>query len=98
MAELTSRDRAHTGYTLFLQRLPQGKATEVAKEMKVSDADISTMKNKEMERCIHLLAHLGLKVVDSSARCISPSAFAFLTETHERVIRSQPSLIWDEAD
>lgn len=98
MGETTPRDRAAAGFSTFLQRLPMGKAKQVAQEMGIGDKEVSELKTQSMEKCILLLAHLGLKVVDVKSRCISPAAYDFLVETHERVLRTQPSLVWDEQE
>lgn len=65
--------------------------------MGISDSTISRIKTERLEECVTLLAHLGLKVVPSDYKCVNPAAYAFLTSTHERVMRDAPHLIW-EAD
>lgn len=95
---MSPRDLANEGFTLFLHRMPLGKATEVAKEMKVSDGDISTIKTKEMERCLTLLAYLNLKVVDAGNKSLTPVTFDFLTQTLERLARDNPGLLWGQQE
>lgn len=63
--------------------------------MGVSDSTISRIKTERMEECITLLSHLGLKVVPASYHCLDAEAYAFLTSTHERVMRVAPKLIWE---
>ncbi len=83
---------------LVLQRLQEpGTAVSVAAAMGLSEASISRIKNDRMEDCLRLLAHLGLKVVPAEFTCVNPDAHAFLTATHEKVMRLAPHLIW-EAD
>lgn len=95
MAE-TPRDRAHKGHTLFLQRIGKVKAGDIAKAMEVSDAEVSNMKNKEMERCLLLLAHLGLKCVPSGFRCVDPATFEFMRVSASKLMNQAPQLLWDE--
>jgi hypothetical protein len=95
VAELSPRDRAHRGFTMVLQRMPHGKATAIAKEMSISDSTLTELK-KQVEPVLLLLAHLGLKSVDVKARCMAPSAFEFLTESHRRIARQAPQLLWEE--
>lgn len=83
---------------LVLQRLQEpGRAASVATAMGTSEATVSRMKNERMEDCLRLLAHLGLKVVPAEFKCVDPAAYAFLTATHEKLMRTAPHLIW-EAD
>lgn len=81
---------------LALQRLQEpGKAGAVAVAMGVSDSTISRIKTERMEEVLTLLSHLGLKVVPADYKCVNPDAYAFLTRTHERVMREAPQLIWE---
>lgn len=100
MAEASSTppERACKAMQLVLQRLQEpGTGVAVATAMGVSESTISRLKNERLEECLRLLAHLGLKVVPSEFRCVNPEAYAFLTSTHEKVMRVAPGLIW-EAD
>lgn len=92
------RDLAQRGHSLALRRLSELKATHVAEAMGTSDAAISKLKNEHLEQSIALLAHLGLKVVDASAKCMPRDAFEFLTATHQRVMARVPHVIWEDAD
>lgn len=79
-----------------LQRLQEpGKAGSVAVAMGVSDSTISRIKTERMEEVLNLLAHLGLKVVPADYKCVEPAAYAFLTQTHQRVMQLAPELIWE---
>lgn len=49
-----------------------------------------------MAEVLQLLAHLGLKVVDADAHCVSAENYQFLTASHARVIQRAPHLIWDD--
>lgn len=81
---------------LALQMLQEaGKATSVAAAMGVSDSTISRIKTERLEECLTFLAHLGLKVVPASYKCVDAAAYEFLTTTHERVMRKAPELIWE---
>lgn len=91
-------ERACKAMQLVLQRLQEpGRAASAAKEMGASEATVSRIKNERMEDCLRLLAHLGLKVVPAEFVCVDARAYAFLTSTHEKVMRTNPQLIW-EAD
>lgn len=89
-------ETARKGVQLALQRLQEGgKAGAVAVAMGVSDSTVSRIKTERLEEVVTMLAHLGLKVVPGDFRCVNPEAYAFLTSTHERVMREAPHLIWD---
>jgi hypothetical protein len=97
VAELSPRDRAHRGFTMVLQRMPHGKATAIAKEMSISDSTLTELK-KQVEPVLLLLAHLGLKTVDTRARCMAPAAFDFLTQCHQRLMVTAPALVWGDEE
>lgn len=81
---------------LALQALQEpGKGTALASAMGVSDATISRIKTDRLEEVLVFLAHLGLKVVPAEFKCVGPAAYAFLTQTFERVQSKAPQLIWD---
>jgi hypothetical protein len=89
-------ETARKGVQLALQRLQEsGKAGAVAVAMGLSDSTVSRIKTERLEEVLLLIAHLGLKVVPADFRCVNPEAYAFLTSTHERVMREAPHLIWD---
>lgn len=84
---------------LALQQLQEpGKAGAVAAAMGVSDSTVSRIKTERLEECLTFLAHLGLKVVPAEFKCVEPSAYAFLTATHTRLMQSAPHLIWEQEE
>jgi hypothetical protein len=84
---------------LALQRLQEpGKAGAVAASMGCSDSTVSRIKTERLEEVVLFLAHLGLKVVPSDFKCVDPSAYAFLTATHQRVMQAAPHLIWEQEE
>lgn len=64
--------------------------------MGVSESTISRIKSEQLDKVTLLLAHLGLKVVPTEYKCVRPEAYAFLTATHEKVMRVAPELIWEQ--
>lgn len=85
------------GVQLALQRLQEpGKAGAVAAAMGVSDSTVSRIKTERMEEVVDFLAHLGLKVVPVEFKCVNAEAYAFLTQTHERLMQKVPHLIWEQ--
>lgn len=95
----TPAEIARKGVQFALQALQEpGKAGAVAAAMGVSDSTISRIKTERLEEVVMFLAHLGLKVVTSESRCVDPAAYAFLTNTHQRVMLKAPELIWDQEE
>jgi hypothetical protein len=91
-------ERTRKAMQVVLQRLQEpGTALAAALAMGTSESTISRIKTERMEEVLRLLAHLGLKVVPADYKCVNPDAYAFLTATHEKVMRVAPQLIW-EAD
>jgi hypothetical protein len=91
-------ERACKTVQLVLQRLQDpGTGVAAAVAMGVSESTISRIKNERLQEVALLLACLGLKVVPTEFKCVDPDAYAFLTKTHEKVMRVAPHLIW-EAD
>lgn len=91
-------ERARKTVQLVLQRLQEpGTGVAVAAAMGVSESTVSRLKTTHLEEMALMLATLGLKVVPAEFRCVNPDAYAFLTATHEKVMRVAPHLIW-EAD
>lgn len=96
MTEITTPAcRAKKAQSLVLQRLAAATQTAVAAAMGTSESTINRIKTERLEEVLLMLAHLGLKVVPADFRCVNPEAYAFLTSTHERVMREAPHLIWD---
>jgi hypothetical protein len=98
MTENTPRDLARRGYSLALRRLAEKKATNVAKDMDVTDKVISTLKTEHLEACIQLLAFLDIKCVPAAFKCVDIANFNFLTNALKRVLDEKPGLLWDQED
>lgn len=94
MSAMSARDIASRGFTLLLQKLSRGRAGQVAKEMGVADSQVSDLKNKQAEQVLLLAAHLGLKLVPADAVVVGPAVMAFLTESHKKMLRHAPDLLW----
>lgn len=91
-------ERARKTVQLVLQRLQEpGTGVAVAAAMGVSESTVSRLKTGHLEELALMLATLGLKVVPTEYKCVNPEAYAFLTSTHEKIMRVAPGLIW-EAD
>ena len=83
---------------LALQALQEpGKAAAVAAAMGTSDSTVSRIKTDRLEEVLIFLSHLGLKVVPAEFKCVEPSAYAFLTQTFERVQSKAPQLMAQKA-
>lgn len=98
MAPVSSNpgETARKGVSLAMQRLQEaGRAGAVAAAMGTSESTISRIKTERLEEVVTFLAHLGVKCVPVDFKCVNPEAYAFLTRTHERVMREAPQLIWD---
>lgn len=94
----TPGERARKAVQLVLQALKApGTAVAAAAAMGVSEATISRLKNDHVEQVLTLLAHLGLKVVPASFKCVDRESYDFLVRSHTRVMARAPELIW-EAD
>lgn len=70
----------------------------IALAMGKSEATVTRLLSDHLDNFGALLSQLGLKVVPTEYRCVDPEAYAFLTSTHERVMRKAPQLIWDRDD
>lgn len=89
-------ERARKGVSLVLQRMETaGTGAQLAVSMGVSETTISRIKNERLEETLLLMAHLGLKCVPTSFRCVDQATYDFLTATHQRVMQRAPELIWD---
>lgn len=95
MIEKTPAERAQRAHSLVLQRMAASTQTALAAAMGTSESTINRIKTERLEEVLVVLAHLGLKVVPTDFKCVNPAAYAFLTSTHERVMREAPQLIWD---
>lgn len=96
MSEPTARDRAQSGYSLFLRRIGKVKAGDIARMMDLTDGQLSEIKTKKVEDALLLLAHLGLKCVPAEFRCVDPATFEFLTVSSKKLMNEAPHLLWDE--
>lgn len=89
-------ERARKTVQLVLQRMQEpATGIAVAASMGVSESTVSRIKTERLEEVALFLAVLGLKVVPAEFKCVNPDAYAFLTATHEKVMRLAPQLIWD---
>lgn len=96
--EITPRDRANKGYSLFLRRMNDVKAKDLAVAMELSDSQVSEIKTKKVQEALLLLAHVGLKCVPADYRCVDPKTMDFLTASSRKLINQAPHLIWDEGE
>lgn len=89
-------ERACKTVNLVLQRLQEpGTAAAAAVAMGVSESTVSRIKNERLQEVAQLLSCLGLKVVPNEFKCVDPEAYAFLTKTHEKIMRVAPQMIWE---
>lgn len=94
----TPPERARKAVQAVLQRLQEpGTGVAVAAAMGVSESTVSRIKTERLEEVALFLACLGFKLVPAEFKCVDPAAYAFLTKTHEKIMRTNPALIW-EAD
>ena len=92
-------ERARKGVSLALQALQEpGKAGALATVMGLSDATVSRIKNERLEEVALLCAHLGIKWVPADHTCVARETYEFLTRSHQRVMQSNPELIWEADD
>ena len=91
----TPAQRVQQAQSLVLQRLAAATQAATAAAMGVSESTVNRIKTERLEEVLLMVAHLGLKVVPAEFKCVDPEAYAFLTKTHERVMRQAPQLIWD---
>lgn len=92
----TPAERARKGLKGVMVALQEpARAAGVAAAMGISESTASRIKNERLEEVLTFLAHLGFKCVPEAYKCLSPDAYAFLTSTHERVVREAPGLVWD---
>lgn len=98
-ALLTPAERARKALGLALKHLQEpGSAVAVAAAMGVSESTVSRLKNDHMESVLTMLAHLGLKVVPASFKCVDREAYDFLVRSHTRVMARAPELIWEQEE
>lgn len=95
MNDKTPVERTQLAQSMVLQRLAAATQAATATAMGVSESTINRIKTERLEEVLLMMAHLGLKVVPAEFKCVDPESYAFLTRTHERIMRVQPQLIWD---
>lgn len=71
------RDCARKSYSLFLKRMAEVVANDIAEAMGVDKNRISDLRTKHAEDLCMLFAHAGLKLVRSDAEVVNPVALAF---------------------
>lgn len=89
-----ARERAHEAHTMFLNKIRKANAGDVALAMGVSDSKVSELKNKQMQDCLLLLAHLGLKLVPANYQCMPSDTHRFLVQSHQLVVQKAPHLLF----
>lgn len=89
-------DRAKRYHSLALQRMASVTQTALSVAMGTSETTINRIKTERLEEVMLMLAHLGLKVVPESFKCVNPESYDFLVRSHTRVMAKAPHLIWDE--
>lgn len=93
---ITPAERARKIASLILRRLNEGETqAAVAVAIGVSPATVNRLATDHIANFSAMLAHLGLKVVDSGSVCVDAATYAFLTQAHQRVMNKAPQLIWD---
>lgn len=89
MAELHTpvHERSRKAHSLVLQRLaPNGKQTAIAAAMGKSDSTISRLlASKELEHTIHLIHHLGLKIVDADSVSVDFTELMMLKAKYTKI-------------
>lgn len=90
---------------LPLVRLEDSKAAAVAIESGIDESTLSKFKQGKpggklnAHQVYALFRALGVKVVDSDARCLTKEAFTLLTQCPsiaQKVLKEAPKLLWDE--
>jgi transcriptional regulator with XRE-family HTH domain len=98
-ASLTPAERARKALQSIFHRLQEaGTGSQVASAMGVSESTVSRIKNERLEEVLLFLGHLGYKVVPTEFKCVNPSTYEFLVESHRRVIEKAPGLIWEQEE
>ena len=95
MAEVSQEPaaRARKSQSTILQRLAQnGTQGRIAAQLQVDESTVSRWKG-DLERTCLILAHLGLKVVDSGKVCVPPSEIAFLRAAYNRIAAEAPWML-----
>ena len=81
---------------LPLKRLqPPLKRSALAMEIGMDPGDLSRL-IKLLPKVKTLFEQIGVKCVDSNARCVRPETFEELTKIAGRALIEQPQLVWDD--
>lgn len=98
-SSLPPTERARKTVSLILRSLQEpGRQAAIAVAMGTSEATISRLKNDTAEQFALFLAHAGLKVVPSEARCFNADyieALRFFAKQHLVEGDVVPKLEWD---
>lgn len=93
--------RARKNLTAIFRAFQQVGQSTVAKELSISDAQVSEWKTKDAEKAARILAAAGLKCVPISLKCYEPAQIeAILTLAKARIsqIESADQLQWDDPE
>lgn len=97
MSELsiTPREKASKSHSLVLRKFtPVGTATSLALALGTNDKRISEFKNNQLEDFCIILAHLGLKIVEDDAVCVSQESLAVAGRVLQRVFNENQDVFW----
>lgn len=93
-------ERARKSHAAVLQALaPQGTQAAIAVAMGVSEAQISRMKNEQLEHICLLLAYAGMKVVSSDKVCVNREAYESMSYIASKAMADRDiskRLIWED--
>ncbi|MFT3720399.1 AsnC family protein [Pseudorhodoferax sp.] len=72
----TPQERARKAHVTVLRALQEpGRQVALATALGVSESTVSRFKTEQLEQLCAFLAHLGMKIVPSTHRCIDPKTF-----------------------
>lgn len=97
----TPIERARKGAVLAARVLSEpGRAAGVASSMGLSESTISRIKNERLDEVLLFLAHLGIKCVPTSYRCIDERTFeAYQILWEKAMSQTTPGkLIFEDAE
>lgn len=69
---------------------------QVAENLGIDQSTLSRFLKDHMKTIAVFLATAELKVVPVDAKTLNPEAYKFLTDTHARVLRESPGLVWGD--
>ncbi len=85
--------------SMVLQRLQApGTQTAIAAAMCVSESTVSRAKTEHLETLCQILAHAGLKIVPTEAKCFPADkveALLTLARSHLASMETHESLVWE---